>query len=379
MDQFSQEHSLGTPGYETPSRPGRRSRSYVFSVLALGVLLGFTLGLISFRAPWSSLSKPAVLYDQDLVTSLYEDASPAVVEINLAIRGGLSSPFGAQSSGSGFLVDREGHIVTNDHVVSAAGDIAVTLYDGRTLTATKLGSSPADDLALLQVDPDEVAGITPLELAESGTVQPGQMALAIGSPFRQSNSVSVGVVSGVGRTRVSRLRRPIPNLVQTDAALNPGNSGGPLLNSEGEVIGVNTAVQISSGVGFAVPSDTVRGILLDLATPGELKRPWLGVSGAAVTKEIQIALDLPVDRGIYVTHVCEDSPAEAAKLRADPRRRPSGAGDVIVGVDGTSVSSVSDMVSYFNTLRPGALVTLSVLRDKRTRDVDVTLGEWTNC
>ena len=206
------------------------------------------------------------------------------------------------------------------------------------------------------------------------------MAIAIGSPFRQVNSVTVGVVSGVERSHLTALRRPIPNLIQTDAALNPGNSGGPLLNSSGEVIGVTTAVQvvnmIQTGVGFAVPSDTVKDILPRLINPGEFKRPWLGVAGVSLTEQVSRTEGLSTDRGIYVRNVCSGSPADIAEIRGV---ESEGKGDVIVAVDDNHVDSVAEMVSYFNTLNPGAQVTLTVLRGEQTREVDVTLGEWDDC
>ena len=355
--------------------------SLAAAALALGVVVGLTLGWISFGSSLSAASGPPVLYDERLVTSVFEDASPAVVEITVA----RNAPGTARSvfrldSASGFLVDDEGHVVTNNHVVDGAQDITVQLFDGRMLKATKLGTSPADDLALLQVDPQEVESILPLPLADSNKVMTGQMAIVIGSPFRNPNSVSVGVVSGVGRSRPSALGRPMPDLIQTDAALNPGNSGGPLLNARGEVMGVNYAVAVVSsvpvGVGFAVPSNTLRDILTDLMSPGEIKRPWIGISGAPLTKSMSEFLNIPTESGIYVHEVWSGSPAQEARLRGDPLRAPTGQGDVIVAVDGIPVGSVSDMVSYLNTRRPGDHVTLTILRDKKAQEVDISLAEW---
>jgi len=261
-----------------------------------------------------------------------------------------------------------------------ADRIDIHLYDGRTLRATTVGTSPADDLALLKVDPDEVASINPLPLADSDTVIPSQMAIAIGSPFRNFNSVSVGVVSSKGRSRSSVLRRPIPDLIQTDAALNPGNSGGPLLNANGEVIGVNSSVEVVSsvqiGVGFAVPSNTLKSILPDLLIPGEIRRPWIGISGTPLTKSLADSLDLPTQSGIYIRQVWEGSPADRGDLRSDSLRVPTGQGDVITAVDGIQVDSVTDMVSYLNTLRPGDQVTLTVVRDKKSLEIDLTLDPW---
>ena len=361
------------------------STAILVTVLALGMLLGFSMGWITFGSPLSNESESAVLYDQRLVTSLFETASRAVVEITV-VREASSRNQGANSAvevGSGFIVDNAGHIVTNHHVVDGSESITVQLFDGRILPATRLGTSPADDLAVLQVDVAEVEDIDPLPLADSDKVSPGQMAIAIGSPFRNQNSVTVGVVSGIGRSRGSVLLRPIPDLIQTDAALNPGNSGGPLLDAAGAVMGINSSVQLVSnvqiGVGFAIPSNTLKGILPDLITPEEVKRPWIGITSPQLTRSAAASLGLPEEGGVYVRDVCDKSPAQEAGLRGDPRRQPSGEGDFITAVDGVRVASLSSMVSYLNTLRPGDSVTLTFLHDHETQEVNITLGEWRTC
>jgi S1-C subfamily serine protease len=361
---------------------GVPSIGMVISLVGFGVLVGLLVAWISFRSPWSSWSPPTVLYDQQLVTLLVEEASPAVVEVSV-------SRFGSVDKGSGFLVDGLGHIVTNNHVVQDSGDISVRLHDGRVVDAVLLGTSPADDLAILEVDPDDVDGIAPLRLADSGKVRPGQLAVAIGSPFQQLNSVTVGVVNGVGRSEVgNQLRRPMPELVQTDATLNPGNSGGPLLNADGEVIGVNSAVQIrasardlsiQTGLGFAVSSNTLSDLLPYLVTPGEFKRPWLGVESTQLNRSQFRSLDLPVEAGVYITHVCHGSPADIAGLRGERFSiRPTGRGDLITAIDEYPVVEIGDMVSHLNTLRPGAQVVLTIMRSKKPYTVDVTLAEWEN-
>ena len=370
-----------------PAKPrGVRSfRELAVAILAFGMVVGFALGWISFRSPWAYETSPAALYDEKLVTSVFEKASSAVVEVRVSRAG---APF-FESTGSGFLIDKSGHIVTNHHVVDGASNLSVKLFDGRSLTATKLGSSAADDLAVLRVDPAEVSDIDHLKLADTDLLKPGELAIAIGSPFRHLNSVSVGVVSGVGRSQPRPrsegvqplvLRRPVADLVQTTAALNFGSSGGPLLNSSGEVIGVNSAVRVATpiqnGVGFAVSSNTLRSLLPELMSPGEIKRPWLGISGAALSKNLSATLGLPIKKGIYVRSVWPDSPAQRARIRPDNSRLPSGGGDVIVAVDGVEVGSVSEMVIHLNTLRPGDQVVLTIFRNDETQKVDVTLDEW---
>ena len=362
------QHDTQTPEQETPpsslDQHGVRLTIWgAIFLVAFGMLLGLALAWGSFGA-----TQPTALFDEGQVTSVFERASPAIVEI------GVSQLF-SQQSGSGFFVDAEGHIVTNAHIVGMAGDVRVTLHDGRTLDATLLGSSRADDLAILQVDPDLASDIEPLRLADSDRVIPGQLAIAIGSPYENTNSVTVGVVSGRGRSQVGSLNRPVPELIQTDAALNPGNSGGPLLNSSGEAIGVVSAVQIDpsrfgtgaslqTGVGFAVSSNTVRQLLPSLLQPEEYKRPWIGILSGPLTPSQTRVLGMPVEKGVYVSGVCRDSPAERAGLQYDDFRTvPSGRGDFITAVDGESISSVADIVEHLNTLRPGDKVDLTIIRE----------------
>jgi S1-C subfamily serine protease len=367
---------------EVPARPAnvrmKISAGVVIAALALGLLGGYGIGWLSFDGSGDN-NRP--LYDEALVKSVFDMASPAVVEIGVLTP--QSTSIDDKAVGSGFLVDDSGHIVTNYHVVADALTITVRLHDGVELSATRLGTSPADDLALLRVDPEAVSGIQPLRLADPTEVTPGQMAIAIGSPFEELNSVSVGVVSGIGRSRRSVLNRPIPDLVQTDAALNPGNSGGPLLNAAGEVIGVNSSVQILSsmqvGVGFAISIKTLNSILPDLRNSEEIKRAWLGIEGRALDKGYAEYTGVTLDKGIYVLGVCRGSPADAARLIAATQFSQPGLGDIITAVDGRPLESMSDLTSYLNDFRPGDRITLTVVRRNREYRVDVGLDEWSAC
>lgn len=365
-----------------PESPTRSlTRTAVLGFLVIGVSVGFALGLFFASSfGWNNGGNTA-LYDEDVVTDIFDRASPAVVEITVTrtVRG-VRLP--GSGIGSGFLIDREGHIVTNNHVIAGATEIVVTLSDGSEVTAQKLGTSPADDLAMIKVPASEVKGIKPLELADSSKVRPGQLAVAIGSPFRQFNSITVGIVSGTGRGPSSVLLRPIPDMIQTDAPLNPGNSGGPLVNLDGEVIGVASSVRTSGlgneleqfRIGFAVPSNTVKGLLPELVKPIELKRPWIGIQGTAVTKDLSDQRGFP--RGVIITGVLKSSPADRVGL--DPFRTRTGrdSGDIITAIDGVPVGSVEEMVSYLNSKRPGDRVKLSVYRDSRTIEVPVILDPW---
>lgn len=351
------------------------TRPFALGLAAVATLLGFSFGILVSDSLEQSRTP---LFDERLVTELVENASPAVVEITVT-RENNSRLSSALGTGSGFLLDNEGHILTNYHVVQGAQEIRVNMYDGRTLVGTLLGTSPADDLALLQVDPSELIGIEPLELADSDDVEPGQLAIAIGSPFRNFNSVTVGVVSGTGRGPISPLQRPIPNMIQTDAALNPGNSGGPLLNSEGKVIGVTSAVRTPTlqgisdfRIGFAVPSNTIADLLPDLLIAQEIRRPWLGISGGPISE--QLSQTLGIASGVAVTRVLPGSPARQAGIR--PFQSPEDQGDVILAVDDNPVSSVDDMVAYFNRKRPGDNVTILLNRGGTEMRIEVTLAAW---
>ena len=365
-----------------PEPSPKRSAAWRAIAVVLGaVAVGFGLGIFAaVQFGWTADGVPS-LFSEDQVSRIFQDASPAVVEIE-AVRRIDALQFDIPFWGSGFLVDSEGHIVTNYHVVAGGEEYVVRLSDGTEVPADRLGVSQADDLAVLRVNPSYIENIDPLTLADSSKVAPGQMAIAIGSPFREFNSVGVGVVSGINRGHTSILHRPIPDMIQTDVPLNPGNSGGPLLNADGEVIGINTSIRIEGGsrsvedfrVGFAVPSNTARSLLPQLIASVDLRRPWIGIQGAPVPRQIRESRGLP--SGIYVTGVFADSPAREAGVKAFPRFGSSGAGDVITAVDDVQVGSVDDMVGYLNTKIPGEAVTLTLVREGEERIVEVTLDPW---
>ena len=366
---------------ESTNSPRRLSLWRALTVVLGAVALGFALGIFAaVQFGWSQ-DDGSSLFDDARVSRIFEEVSPAVVEVEAVRRFGniqLDIPFW----GSGFLVDRDGHIVTNYHVVAGGEEFVVRLSDGSEVPAERLGVSQADDLAVLKVDPSHIEGVTPLTLADSSRVAPGQLAIAVGSPFREFNSIGVGIVSGIERGHSSVLHRPIPDMIQTDVPLNPGNSGGPLLNADGEVIGINTSIRIQNGsrrvedfrLGFAVPSNTARNLLPQLVASVDLRRPWIGIQGAPVPRQMMEDRGLP--KGIYVTGVFVDSPARRAGLKAFPRFGSSGNGDVITAVDDIQVGSVDDMVSYLNSKTPGDDVTLTLFREGQERTVDVTLDPW---
>ena len=334
--------------------------------------------------PAASVSLQGSLYDEETIIALYEQSISAVVEVKTLVNGNLSSfgGFGTpelRGQGSGFIVDKEGHILTNYHVIDGASEVNVTLHNGESVSAQVVGTDRENDLALLKVDPGTISGIGPLPWGDSDRVKPGQMAIALGSPFGLEGSITVGVISGLGRALSGTQERPITNMLQTDAAVNPGNSGGPLLDSRGEVIGINTAIEASSsGIGFAIPINNASSLLPALLQGGEVSNPWLGISGTEVDQELASSLDLAVDHGVYVVSVLPDSPAEKAGLipGGSDQGGPTSGGDIITAVDGNPVSKVADLLEYFNTKKVGDQVSLSVIRGDDTITVTVTLGEW---
>jgi 2-alkenal reductase len=336
------------------------------------------------------------LVDQErLLVELYRRASPAVVSID-ALGGALPDDHpvvpgfpGARGQGSGFLFDDQGHIVTNNHVVEGAERLQVRWYDGTTAAADLIGADPDSDLAVIKVR-QLPPGTAPLPLADSREVQVGQTAVAIGSPFGEQNTLTVGVVSGLGRT----LRGPssqlgtfsIPNIIQTDAAINPGNSGGPLLSARGEVIGVNTAIAVSQGggdfegVGYAVPSSTVAKVAPALIRDGRYRHPWMGIGMWSLDALTAEELGLAVGSGVLITDVRAGSPAEAAGLQAGQREeRVNGlplrvGGDVVVALNGRPVADGDQLIGLLDLNHVvGDTITLSVLRGGTGAPEDVQL------
>lgn len=356
-------------------------RTRVIALLAVVLIAGSGYYAMAGGLNFSPrIGSAAPLYSQDSVTGIYDSASPAVVEIMVSQRGtGVTGRPIQGGQGSGFLVDNQGHIVTNNHVVAGATSVRVRLQGGNTVDATVAGTDAIDDLAVIKVNPSAMSGINPLVLADSSAVRPGQMAIAIGSPFGFTNSITVGVISGLNRS-LGR-RSGSPGMLQTDATINPGNSGGPLLDANGQVVGVNSSVEAASGargIGFAVPSNVVTRVLPSLIAGKQVTRPWLGISGTALNQTNAQGLELSISSGVYIVSVMPDSPASNAGLKAggtDANGLIAG-GDVITAVNGKAVASVEDLSAYLNTKSVGDTVTLTVLRGGQTMSVQVTLAAW---
>jgi 2-alkenal reductase len=327
---------------------------------------------------------------QRLLINLYDRVNPGVVNIDVvAGTGDEASPFG---NGSGFLIDTEGHIVTNDHVVEGGDVFWVTFSDGSIRSAEVLGADPYSDLAVLLVE-DLPPSAVPLELGDSDALEVGQEVVAIGNPFGLEGTMTTGIISALGRSLPSSVTTgggtfSIPRVIQTDAAINPGNSGGPLLDLQGRVIGVNTAIRTvfggSIGIGFAIPVNIVKRIIPQLIEEGEFHYPYLGITAETefTLNQLAVELGLPTDRGVLVATVMPGGPAEQAGVRGGSEeaevwgRSVTVGGDIIVAIDGHPVEDFNGLVSYLILeTEVGQTVTLTVLRDGETLQIPVELGE----
>jgi len=325
----------------------------------------------------------ALLTQEQLLADLYQRVNPSVVNITVS---DSSGPIPQQGSGSGFVYNDRGHIVTNNHVVAEATKIWVTFADGTMLPAKVIGTDPGTDLAVIQVD-RPAQELRPVTLGDSDVLQVGQLAVAIGNPFGLEGTMTVGIISALGRVLpAGNSGFAIVDLIQTDAPINPGNSGGPLLDAGGQVIGVNTLIfsqtGTSSGVGLAVPAAAVKRVVPGLIEKGRYAHPWLGISGRSITPALAEALGLPVQRGVLVELAVSGGPAERAGIQGGSRRTQvdglpvTVGGDIIVTVDGVEVRNFDDLVGYLaRQTEVGQQVTLTVLRDGRQQRIEVRLGE----
>ena len=316
---------------------------------------------------------------------IFEKAEPGVVRVNTQNNQTENEVGGV---GSGFVFDKKGHIITNAHVIDDATKTIVTFLDGRSYNAEIVGVDDSTDIGVIKVSAD-LKLLHPLSLGDSANLKVGETITAIGNPFGLSGSMTSGIISQMGRLLPSDSGFSIPDVIQTDAAINPGNSGGPLLNMRGEIVGINTAIQSTTGeftgVGFAIPSQTVAKIVPTLIREGEYKHPWIGISGKDIDPDTANVLGLKDTLGFLIITVVEDSPAFDAGLigsnktiEVEGKEYPLG-GDIITAVDGMDVRKIDDILIHLQRVKTvGDEMVLEVLRDNRTTDITIILQERPN-
>jgi S1-C subfamily serine protease len=339
-----------------------------------------------------ALSQPASSSSREgrTVADIYRQEGKGVVFVEARGGGDQSSSFGVprqegQATGSGFVVDRDGTILTNAHVVEGSSDVSVRFgEDGPSVDAEVKGRDPSSDLAVLKIDPSKAKGVAPLPLGRSQDVEVGDPVVAIGNPFGFTRTVTTGIVSALQRQITAPSGFPIRNVIQTDAAINPGNSGGPLLDERGQVIGLNSQIATggsgggSVGIGFAVPIDTARELLPKLKEGGQIERAYLGVEMASVTDQIAKDLNLPSKDGALIQTVVDNGPANDAGLRGGRTTADGGVaagGDLLVTVDGKAIKSPDDVAAAIADDQPGDRIEVEYYRGDDKRTATVKLGK----
>jgi S1-C subfamily serine protease len=373
-------------------------KSGVFVGGAIGAAIVLAIVAVLFISPPESL-KPDISNDNANIVAeatpivskslslieIFEKSEPGVVRVNVQ-RGETEDVTGGV--GSGFVFDKKGHIISNAHVVKDANKVVVTFLDGRSYNADIIGFDEYTDIAVIKVNAD-LSLLHPLSIGDSSNLKVGEEIAAIGNPFGLSGSMTSGIISQLGRLLPTSSNYQIPDVIQTDAAINPGNSGGPLLNMRGEIVGINTAIQSTTGeftgVGFSIPSQTVAKIVPTLIADGEYKHPWIGIAGRDIDPDMASALNLKDAIGFLVITVVEDSPAFQAGLigsdktiEVDGVNYPVG-GDVILAVDGKEVRKIDDILVHLQRAKSvGDEMVLEILRDGRTTNVTITLDARPN-
>jgi S1-C subfamily serine protease len=328
----------------------------------------------------------ALTTEEENTIAIYEKAAQAVVNITSIVveRDFFLGLVPREGTGSGAVIDRQGHILTNNHVIKDAQRIEVTFSDGGKWRGRLVGTDPDNDLAIIKIDaPRDQFQVLPL--GSSNDLKVGQKVLAIGNPFGLEQTLTTGVISSLGRTIRSENGTMVEDLIQTDASINPGNSGGPLLDTQGRIIGINTAIFSPSGgsvgIGFAVPVDTAKQIIPELIEKGYVAHPWLGVSLFPIVPGLAEALELQVKEGALVVEVVRGGPGDRAGLRGGNKVVQIGnfllpiGGDVVVSLDGQSVVSSDDLIRAVRKHRVGEQVALRVLRQNRFLEIPLVLGE----
>jgi S1-C subfamily serine protease len=377
----------------------RKGSGDVFRLLALGLVL--VLGAYWAGSRWGQRQPDRVeavptafpepkagelIGDEVINVKIYSQSAPAVANIvtrNLEYDV-FMEPVPVEGAGSGFVIDPRGYIMTNYHVVQGAQAISVTLGDRSHYDAKFIGADQRNDIALVKIDPKD-RKLPALTMGDSDSLQVGQRVLAIGNPFGFQSTLTTGVVSALGRTVQTSESTVIDGAIQTDAAINQGNSGGPLLNSHGEVIGINSAIYTPSGttagIGFAIPISTARQIAQDLISEGRVRRATMGVEARAISPPVAEALKLPVEEGLLIERVTPGGAAERAGLHGGDRtailgmRRVLLGGDVLTAIDGRPITGQMDLNLALNHKRPGDTVKVEFYRGGKKMEAQITLSD----
>ena len=364
----------------------------VVALLALGAYgAGLVDRQVTTVGSGSGASNAGTLVSQPVasttVAQVFENAGPGVAYIEAASPDSDAAVIGGSgtATGSGFVIDEQGHIVTNAHVVAGADEVRVTLgEDGTPVEAKILGADESTDVAVLQIDPSALE-LKPLPLGDSDELEVGDPAIAIGNPFGLDRTVTTGIISALHREIEAPNGFTISDALQTDASINPGNSGGPLLDADGNVVGINSQIatgggQGSVGIGFAVSISTAKTVVDQIIEGGEVQHAFLGVSGGDLTPDLAKALGLEIETGALVQEVVGDGPADQAGLKGasgktDSSGLPAKGGDVIVAVDGSAVTGFDDVISIVNQAIPGDQLELTIIRDGNQQKLTVSLGD----
>ncbi|HEX9757798.1 MAG TPA: trypsin-like peptidase domain-containing protein [Nitrospiria bacterium] len=336
---------------------------------------------------WIPIMGTAKTFDAEETVniSVYEKTHNSVVNITTVVVDYdlFFTPYATESNGSGVVLDKKGHILTNHHVIADATQLVVTLWDSSKWEGTLIGKDESTDLGIIRIQapPDR---LRPIDLGNSSDIKVGQKVLAIGNPFGLEQTLTTGIISSIRRfLKINDVE--MENVIQTDAAINPGNSGGPLLDSEGKMIGINTAIFTPSGgnvgVGFSVPVDTVKWVVQDLMRLGYVAYAWLGIEMQTLTPEYSQALKFPVKQGVLVGRMVRGGPADQAGIKGGSFRVVVGntrliiGGDIIIAADGQSMISRDDLVRFLKGKKPGDRIPLTIVRDNKKRTIQLTLGE----
>ena len=377
------------PVEPVPSFPHRPARSMAAAMLAAGLVVGSVGGgavgvLLASHRTASTPNAPATLAagvaapapSPGSYAAIYQQTVPGVVTISTEIARGGARSF-SQAEGSGIVADKQGDILTNAHVVAGATQLQVTFSDGHTATAQVKGVDQSADLAVVKVSVSQDQ-LHPLAIGNSDTLQVGDTALAIGSPFGLQGSFTAGIISGLNRSTTAPNGRALTGMIQTDAPINPGNSGGALLDGRGQLVGINDSIQSpvegNVGVGFAIPVNRAESLLPSLEKGVAIQHPWLGISGETITSGTADQLGLGEKSGVLVVDVVGGGPAAKAGLQASGQADASD--DIITAIDGHAITTIEQLTQYLDTKKVGDRVTVSVTRNGKHISVGVTLGNF---